>query len=261
MSQNKDYYESEKSKWDSVMHKLYGNNPEKLILRPEQDFYHYARTDSVAKTCSEIIDFLPSVEGKDLLEYGCGSGYTAALLAKSGANVTAFDISEQSVYVTRMRAELNKLDNLGGVVAVGESLPWDDNTFDVIFGRAVLHHLDVSEGGPELYRVLKPGGKALFIEPMGMNPVLNFVRDYVPYPNKNPVGDDSPLNYDEINRWGEGYTEYKYQEVQFLGMLERAFPYKWHVDLPILHKIDNVLLKNITPLRGWSRYVVMMMTK
>lgn len=251
------YYADEKEKWDELMKKKFGDLAS-LKLDPEANFYTYCDSSSVAIGVNE---FLGEVKDKKVVEYGCGSGKTAALLAKSGAQVTAFDISPESVKITQTRAEVNNLNNLQADVAVGEDLPYEDNSFDIAFGRAVLHHLDPEQGAAELARVLKPGGKACFIEPMGMNPVLNFVRDYVPYPNKNPVGDDKPLNYEEIKIWGNWATDYDWQEVHLFGMLERAFPYSWDVSLPILHTMDRAIMKTIPFTRRFARYVVMYMVK
>jgi SAM-dependent methyltransferase len=191
---NEQYYKSEIEKWDELI-KVKFSDPSAVIIDSESNFYTYCANSSVMIGVSE---FLGDIEGKMLIEFGCGSGKTAALLAKSGAIVSAFDISPESVATTRQRAIVNNLPKLTAQVAVGEQLPYEDNSFDIAFGRAVLHHLDPKQGARELARVLKPGAKACFIEPLGMNPVLNFVRDYIPYPNKNPVGDDKPLNYDEI---------------------------------------------------------------
>src|SRR5439155_1558838 len=140
------------------------------------------------------------LRGKHVLEYGCGLGEISTLIARTGAQVTSFDLSAASVAVTRQRSEANDLsERIDLAVAAGESLPFADESFDVIFGKAILHHLNVQLGWPDLYRVLKTGGRAAFVEPMGMNPLLRFARAYVPYPHKNPRGADRPLNYDEIH--------------------------------------------------------------
>ena len=66
----------------------------------------------------------------------------------------------------------------------GEQLPFGPDRFDVVVGKAVLHHLDVARAAPELHRVLRPGGRAAFAEPLGTNPVIAFARDHIPYPGR-----------------------------------------------------------------------------
>lgn len=258
MSNIHDIYERERNKWDEISAQKLAD-PAQLLLEPGEDFYTVAANSTVMVG---VNDFLDDLKGKHVLELGCGSGKMAALLAKTGAQVTSFDLSAMSVHVARIRAELNGVaDAINLLVAAGERLPFAAESFDVVFGRAILHHLEVSIGGGEPRRVLKPGGKAVFVEPLGMNPVLNFVRDHVPYPNKNPVGDDQPLNYTQVEQWGRGYSHFSYQEVHLLGMLERAFPYRFKVRLTALHALDRALLKRVPALRRYSRYIVMKMQK
>jgi SAM-dependent methyltransferase len=178
------------------------------------------------------------------------------LLAKSGAYVSTFDLSRKSVLTCRQRAEINDVyHNIRLSVAAGENLPYVNESFDIVFGKAILHHLDADLGWMEISRVLKPGGKAVFVEPMGMNPVLNFVRDHVPYPEKNPRGADRPLNYVDIRKWGRGFRQFWYREIQLFSMLERGFGFGRK--LYFFRHADNFLLKYLPPLRRFCRYVVM----
>lgn len=260
MSDLQQFYEDERKKWDSISaKKLDPEEVHKLKIPDGDNFHKQVGRDSVAAGVNE---FLGDVKGKQVLEVGCGSGKMSALLAASGAKVTAFDLSPISIDVARTRGMINELDSLMQLaVAAGERLPFANNSFDILFGRAILHHLDVSMGAEEIYRVLKPGGKAVFIEPMGMNPILNYVRDNIPYADKNPVGDDEPLNYRQIKQWGEPFDKFEYREVHLLGMVERAFGYKRRVRLPILHKTDNAIRKLLPFMRRFYRYIVLYMEK
>lgn len=250
----KDTYQVERTKWDMLAEHSFGSL---RILPPEENFYTYAQR---ASTMLGVYDFLGDLSGKHVLEYGCGLGESATLLAKTGAHVTSFDLSPTSTLVSRQRAKLNQVDsNLRLAVAAGEYLPYANECFDVVFGRAILHHLDVDLGWFDISRVLKPGGKAVFIEPMGMNPLLNFVRDYVPYPHKNPRGADHPLTYDDIHKWGKGVREFCYREIQLLSMLERGIGFGKRIT--ILRKLDDVLLMKLPFLRRFCRYVVMYFIK
>ena len=60
------------------------------------------------------------------------------------------------------------------------SLDYDDASFDVVFGKAILHHLDYVVALDEIDRVLKPGGLMVFMEPLDLNPVGWLVRAVTP---------------------------------------------------------------------------------
>ena len=98
------------------------------------------------------------------LEIGAGTGFFLLNLWQAGvighAEVT--DISPGMVQVAQDNAEALGLA-VGGVVADAESLPYDDNSFDLVIGHAVLHHIpDVELALREVMRVLTPGGRFVF---------------------------------------------------------------------------------------------------
>ena len=247
-------YQVERAKWDALAEQKLGSL---RLLRPEENFYAYLQRTS---TMVGVADFLGEICGKRVLEYGCGLGEISTLLAKSGAHVTTFDLSRKSVLTCRHRTRLNEVDaNVSLCVAAGENLPYADESFDVVFGKAILHHLDADLGWVDISRVLKPGGKAVFVEPMGMNPVLNFVRDYVPYPHKNPRGADRPVNYVDIQKWGRGFGSFGYREIQLFSMLERGFGFGRQFFF--FRRLDDALLARLPFLRRFCRYVVMYCVK
>jgi SAM-dependent methyltransferase len=249
-----DTYRVEVAKWDSIAS---GSRGRMNVFAPQENFQTYAHRRPQLRGVAE---FLGDLRGKQVLEYGCGLGHMATLLVRSGAQVTTFDLSRRSVQVTRDRVALNnRSSDIDLTVAAGESLPFADERFDVIFGKAILHHLDVEIGAGDLYRVLRPGGKAVFTEPMGMNPILNFVRDRVWYPKKTPRGADHPLTYDDIHAWGRRFREFHYREIELLSMLERGFGFKKR--FPTLRRYDEALLERVPFLRRYCRYVIMFMVK
>lgn len=246
-------YQIEREKWDALAANV---TPESLVVASPSFEAYAAKT----ATFAGVTEFLGDMRGKEVLEYGCGLGLLSTLLARSGANVSTFDLSPSSIATARLRAEVNGVaDGIEFSVAPGERLPYADDTFDVIFGKAILHHLDVEQGWGELHRVLKPGGRAAFVEPMGMNPILNFVREHVPYRHKNPRGADEPLTYAEIHAWGRGYSSFEYQEIQLLSMLERLLGFNKR--LSALRRADAFLLRHVPPLRRYCRYVVLKLVK
>ncbi|GAB10666.1 putative methyltransferase [Gordonia araii NBRC 100433] len=98
------------------------------------------------------------------MELGCGTGFFLLNLMQSGiaekGSVT--DLSPGMVKVALRNAENLGLD-VDGRVADAEKIPYEDNTFDLVVGHAVLHHIpDVELSLREVLRVLKPGGRFVF---------------------------------------------------------------------------------------------------
>ncbi|MDQ1646843.1 MAG: hypothetical protein QOJ50_3027, partial [Cryptosporangiaceae bacterium] len=98
------------------------------------------------------------------LELGCGTGFFLLNLMQAGVakRGSVTDISPGMVAVAVRNAEGLGLD-VDGRVADAETLPYDDDSFDLVVGHAVLHHIpDVEQSLREVLRVLKPGGRFVF---------------------------------------------------------------------------------------------------
>ena len=95
--------------------------------------------------------------GKAILEVGCGMGCMAMNWAIHGAMVTAVDLNPVAISVTQKRFDVFGLN--GDIrEADGESLPFNDNSFDFAYSWGVLHHSpNTKKSIAELYRVAKPG--------------------------------------------------------------------------------------------------------
>src|SRR4051795_11072036 len=98
------------------------------------------------------------------LEIGAGTGYFSLNLLRQGilSDVTCTDVSAGMLETLTQSAEQMHLD-VDTVVCDAESLPFENDTFDVVFGHAVLHHIpDLERAFGEFRRVLKPGGLVAF---------------------------------------------------------------------------------------------------
>jgi|YNPBryunderm2012_1023409.scaffolds.fasta_scaffold35499_1 SAM-dependent methyltransferase len=197
---------------------------------------------------------LGELTGLEVLDYGCGHGMAAVVMARRGARVTAFDLSPGYVAETQRRATVNGVP-VRSVVADAEQLPFADASFDRIWGNAVLHHLDLHRAGAELWRVLKPGGWAVFCEPWGENPILRFARAHLPYPGKQRTVHEQPLTRQTLQPLKRWFPKLECQGFQLLGMCRRLrIP---RAMLTVLDRTDQWLLPRFPVLENWCRYLVL----
>ncbi len=130
-------------------------------------------------------------EGAAVLEYGCGVTNQAFFLADRGArSVVGIDISPVAVERGNERVRENGYDSVSYRVMDAEDMDFEDDSFDLVCGGAILHHLDLSRAYSELSRVLRPSGTAIFVEPLGHNPLINRFRNRTP---ELRTADEHPL--------------------------------------------------------------------
>ncbi|MFZ1871595.1 MAG: class I SAM-dependent methyltransferase [Chania sp.] len=100
-----------------------------------------------------------------LLDLGCGAGHASFVAAAKVAQVVAYDLSAQMLAVVGKAATEKGLGNIQVQQGVAESLPFDDASFDIAISRYSAHHWhDVGRALREVKRVLKPGGRAIFMD-------------------------------------------------------------------------------------------------
>lgn len=105
----------------------------------------------------KVVEILGSLKDKKVLDVGAGTGRLSLDLSSAGAKVTALDVSEEMLKVLK-----RKNVRIETVVGDAESLPFEDNSFDVVTAAFLIVHLkDTASFFDEVYRVLKPGGKFL----------------------------------------------------------------------------------------------------
>lgn len=198
---------------------------------------------------------LGDVCGRQILDLGCGHGMAAVVLGRRGARVTGLDLSTGYLSEARQRARANGV-TVDWVAADAERLPFADETFDGIWGNAILHHIDLERIGRELARVLRPGGVAVFCEPWGENPLLAWARRHWPYPGKQRTPDEVPLDRAGIRRLRRSFGDVAVEGHQLLSMVGRVVgPRPW------LARWDTRLLRWLPGLQRWCRYVVLTLVK
>lgn len=153
----------------------------------------------------------------DVLEYGCAKGEVSIGLAPIARSVSGIDISQVAIDQAAEKADQKGLSNTNFAVMDAEAMDFDDEHFDLIFGSGILHHLNIEKSYAELHRVLKPGGRVVFIEPLGHNPVLNFYRMMTP---KARTEDEHPLRKADIKKFNDVFdgTHTQHYGLTTLGM-------------------------------------------
>lgn len=200
---------------------------------------------------------LGDLRGKCALDYGCGHGMAAVVMARAGATVTAFDLSPGYVSEAQERAAANGV-RITCTPADGEELPFADGSFDAVWGNAILHHLDLARAGRELFRVMRPGGVAVFCEPWGGNPLLAAARRFLPYPGKHRTPDEVPLTRRDLAPLRAVFGNVEVRGFQLLGMVRRVWKGR---AVRALDAVDAGLLRAVPPLRNWCRYAVVVVRK
>jgi SAM-dependent methyltransferase len=134
---------------------------EKWSISYDQRCVDYARGRFDAIVPDEVQRALPYDRA---LELGCGTGFFLLNLIQSGVarRGSVTDLSPGMVRVATRNGQGLGLD-VDGRVADAEGIPYDDDTFDLVVGHAVLHHIpDVELALREVIRVLRPGGRFVF---------------------------------------------------------------------------------------------------
>jgi SAM-dependent methyltransferase len=153
--------------------------------------------------------------GKVVLDYGCGPGYLTRYLIDNGAlSVTGIDVSEGEIEQARARAEREGLRPLTRfLVADAHATEFPDDSFDLIVGDSILHHLDMRVALAEIRRILRPGGRAVFMEPMWHNPILRIGRALTPTAR---TPDEHPLTTRDWELCAELFENFEHHEREFL---------------------------------------------
>jgi ubiquinone/menaquinone biosynthesis C-methylase UbiE len=152
----------------------------KAIYNSNEDFFNFLKLNSI---------------NSEILDYGCGVGNSIKkVIDYNPKKITGIDISEVSIEKAKKITSSNSLINL--FVDNCEKTKFKNNSFDIVYGTGILHHLNIESCLKEIDRILKPKGKLLFIEPLGTNPLINLYRKLTP---KSRSVDEHPLLDEDFN--------------------------------------------------------------
>lgn len=196
-----------------------------------------------------------------VLDLASGRGETAVLAAVAGAQVHATDVSASLVQTTLQNAGLAGV-RITASIADMRTLEGIDPGFDVILGCAALHHLD--EGGCKeavaaAIRLLAPGGRALFFEPVENVPWFDFIKHCV----AGPKGRPSILNRRAWRRWVAARDDRWMSDSELLSLWPKARIVRRSGLLrrvgnhPMIERVDAWLLSH-KPIEPFAQSVIVM---
>ena len=170
-------------------------------------FSHILTYPSLKRLSSAFENSYLNSKSLTVLDYGCGKGEDSLKMLKAGARVYGIDISEKYINLSKELAIKNNFDqeNFTFEVMDGHNLKYENNKFDLIIGNGILHHLDAEMALGSIHRVLKPGGRVIFREPLADNPLLKLFRfltpkartiDELPFSGKALKKLTNPKNWD-----------------------------------------------------------------
>ena len=156
-----------------------------------------------------------------VLEYGCGRGDLSCYLALKGwKEIHGFDLSGKAIeFAQRLAQSCGLQDRVFFQVMNAQSLKYPNEKFGLVVGHGVLHHISKYPGtASELYRVMKPGATAIFLENLGNGPIWRLIR-------RITMGDtdfgDINLSTEYLKDWSSSFSGFKIRGFHVLFMAKR----------------------------------------
>ncbi len=216
--------------------------------------------------------FFPGDDGlrsKQILECGCGAGFLSVFLAKRGALVKAVDLSPRYVSIAKRLARENDVEGFIEVKeGMLENLAYPGESFDIIVGTRILHHVAIEPTAQDLFRVLKPGGVAFFWEPTYKVTFIRIMRKIykaLPCMPKRGTPHEHPLTRQEITTLQEAFEGHLRMHpapfIFFLHLVGVLNLLKYNPVGEIANFVDFTLDSAFPFLRRWSYHQILVFTK
>lgn len=247
------------SEKDKLEREFYDKEAEKYLQNFDENLFRYDENEPFPPRHKFFYSLLEEVKRKQILDCCCGWGFTSVKLAKRGAFISGIDISPKTIKLAEKNAQFNnvsksiKLKNMSV-----QQMSFDDNTFDYAVGLGALHHLNLELAAKEIRRVLKPGGKAIFLEPRIPFKWIMAARSLTPITcHESPGGGSlSDKEVYEFSRYFSAYRVYYFQLIRKFFRFPLLSKFASKAD-----KIDYLLINKLPALRKLCWAFVLEFTK
>jgi ubiquinone/menaquinone biosynthesis C-methylase UbiE len=205
---------------------------------------------------------LGDLRGRTVLDLGCGDGENLVPLVRRGADVIGLELSQALIDVAQIRLELHDLSGrVRFITSSAHEIALPDESVDVVLGIAILHHLDLMRAAHEVRRVLKPGGRAVFQEPVRNSAVIKAARRLIPYQHKDVSPFERPLTDPELRQFALVFRSYEVRAfwlpfVNVALVVPRLGRY-----VKALSKVDRAVLRGAPFLESFASIRVFQVTK
>jgi SAM-dependent methyltransferase len=197
------------------------------------------------------------VDGKRVLDLGCGSGEKTAWLCRRGAHLVGIDVSSELVALAEQRL---RRSGLAAELKVGSAYALEiaDESVDVIFCASVIHHLNITAAVSEMRRVLKPGGAIVLKEPIRFSEAYARLRNLLPT-RRDVSKYEHPLTRSEFASITEAFTcdGLRYFRLPWIGIARRISSSLEKQ----ASRIDEMILGAFPLLSRFATVVVVRLTK
>jgi SAM-dependent methyltransferase len=163
------------------------------------------------------IGSLPDVDGRDVIELGCGTAYLSAWLARRGARPVGVDVTPEQLATARAMQAQHGLD-FPLIEASAEAVPLPDDSFDVAVSEyGACLWCDPEAWIPEAARLLRPGGRLWFLTNTPL--VMLTMHD-----EDKPSGETLALPQFGMRRfqWSDGSVEFHLPHGELIALLARC---------------------------------------
>jgi SAM-dependent methyltransferase len=156
-----------------------------------------------------ILKLMGDLQGQNVLDLGSGLGESAVYFALRGARVTATDISPKMCALARETGRRHGV-KIEAIATPVESLDVPAGSFDAAYGANLLHHVtDVDSTLGAVRRVLRPGGRCFFWDPLAYNPLINVYRRMA---TSVRTEDEHPLDFSVLRLFRRHFVGVRHRE-------------------------------------------------